>query len=94
MPNHIHLIVVPRRGTSMAQVMGRTNADFARYYNLKKRARGHVWQARYFSTPLDPPHLWQAMAYIERNPVRAHLVAQAEEYAWSSARLRLAGAAR
>ena len=27
--------------------------DFARYYNLRKRSCGHVWQARYHSTPLD-----------------------------------------
>jgi len=52
-----------------------------------------VWQARSHSSPLGGPHLWQAMAYVERNPVRAHLAACAEEYAWSSAGLRLWGAA-
>ena len=30
-----------------------------------------------------------AMAYVERNPVRAGLVASAEEYRWSSARAHL-----
>lgn len=90
MPNHVHLIVVPSRDTALAQAMCRTNADFARYFNLRKRSCGHVWQARYFSTPLDEAHLWQAMAYVERNPVRARLVAQAEDYPWSSARLRQA----
>ena len=93
MPNHIHLIVLPERQAAMAQAMGRTNADFARYYNLRKRSCGHVWQARFHSTPLDTVHLWRAMAYVERNPVRAHLAAYAEEYEWSSARLRLAGTA-
>lgn len=91
MPNHIHIVAVPERNTSMAQAMGRTNADFARYHNLRKRACGHVWQARYHSTPLDSSHLWRAMAYVERNPVRARLAACAEEYQWSSARLRAAG---
>ena len=33
------------------------------------------------------------MAYVERNPVRGHLAVCAEEYEWSSARLRLAGVA-
>ncbi len=93
MPNHIHLIAVPERETAMAQAMGRTNADFARYYHLRKRSSGHVWQARYHSSPLDERHLWRAMAYVERNPVRAQLAARAEEYEWSSARLRLTGAA-
>jgi len=89
MPNHVHVIAVPQRGQAMAAAMGRTHADFARYYNLKRRAGGHVWQARYFSTPLDAGHLWRAMAYVERNPVRAGLVKRAEEWRWSSARVRL-----
>jgi putative transposase len=88
MPNHVHLIVFPERSTAMAQALGRTHANFARYYNLRKRECGHVWQARYFSTPLEAAHLWRAMAYVERNPVRAGLVGYAEEYAWGSARLR------
>ena len=93
MPNHIHLIVVPEHQAAMAQAIGRTAAAFACYYNLRMRSCGHVWQARYHSTPLDESHLWRAMAYVERNPVRAQLAACAEEYEWSSARLRLAGTA-
>ena len=93
MPNHVHVITMPEVETAMAQAMGRTNADFARYHNLRKRSCGHVWQARYHSTPLDASHLWRAMAYVERNPVRAHLTACAEEYEWSSARPRLQGRA-
>lgn len=88
MPNHVHLIVVPEQERAMAQALGRTHADYARHYNFQQRTCGHVWQARYYSTPLDSNHLWRAMAYIERNPVRARLVRQAEEYAWSSARER------
>ena len=34
---------------------------------------------------MDEGHVWRALAYVERNPVRAGLVEQAEEYAWSSA---------
>jgi putative transposase len=33
------------------------------------------------------------MAYVERNPVQAHLAAYADEYEWSSARSRLEGRA-
>ena len=48
MPNHVHLIAVPDRSTSMASALGRTHADFARHFNFRHRACGHVWQARYF----------------------------------------------
>ena len=32
---------------------------------------GHLWQGRFASCALDPPHLLAAARYIERNPVRA-----------------------
>jgi putative transposase len=57
MPNHVHLIAVPERPSAMPSVLRRAHADFARHYNLKKRACGHVWQARYFSCPLEEAHL-------------------------------------
>jgi putative transposase len=85
MPNHIHLIATPERSNSMSTALSRTHADFARHFNLKRRTCGHVWQARYFSCPLDRAHFWQALTYVERNPVRAGLVNRAEEFRWSSA---------
>ena len=44
---------------------------------------------RYFSCPLSESHLRRVLAYVERNPVRAGLVAQAERYEWSSAAIHL-----
>jgi putative transposase len=35
---------------------------------------------------LDEAHLWAAVRYVERNPVRAGMVKRAEDYRWSSAR--------
>ena len=67
MPNHIHLICVPGHERSLATALGRTHADFAKHFNIVRRSCGHVWQARFFSCPLDGPHTWQAMAYVERN---------------------------
>jgi putative transposase len=40
---------------------------------------------RFFSCVLDEEHLWAVMRYVERNPVRAGLVAAASDYRWSSA---------
>jgi putative transposase len=91
MPNHVHLVAVPTRPTALAKTLGRTHADFARHFNLQRRSCGHVWQARFFSSPLDDAHLWQAMAYVERNPVRAGMVSDAGQYRWSSAAAHLTG---
>jgi putative transposase len=85
MPNHVHLIAVPERANAMASALGRTHANFARHFNLRKRTCGHVWQARFFSCPLEAVHLWRAAAYVERNPVRARMVEHAGQYEWSSA---------
>jgi putative transposase len=35
---------------------------------------------------LDETHLWSAVRYVERNPVRAGMVDRAEDHPWSSAR--------
>jgi len=84
MPNHVHLIVVPKRATSMAKALGRTHAEYAKYFNLVRRSCGHVWQARYFSCPLEGAHLGRAMTYVETNPIRAGLVEDSFAYPWSS----------
>jgi putative transposase len=76
MPNHTHLICVPGRADSLARALGRTHADFACHFNIGQQSCGHVWQARFYSCPLDLPHLWRAMAYVERNPVRACLIVE------------------
>ena len=40
---------------------------------------------------MEENHLWSAIRYVELNPVRAGLVAAAEEFRWSSARAHLSG---
>jgi hypothetical protein len=50
-----------------------------------------LWQNRFFSCPLDEAHLWAALPQVERNSVRAGLVEQAEDHAWSSAQCHLTG---
>ena len=85
MSNHVHFVVVPERERSLARVFGRTHSDYARYANLVQRSCGHFWQARFYSCALDEGHVWKALAYVERNPVRAGMVDKAEEYAWSTA---------
>lgn len=85
MTNHVHFVVVPERERSLARVFGRTHSDYARYANLALHSCGHLWQARFYSCALDARHAWQALAYIESNPVRAGLVKEAQVYRWSTA---------
>ena len=85
MPNHIHLIAIPDTALSLSTTLRDTHTAFAVYRNHLDQCTGHVWQGRFFSCVLDGAHLWAAMRYVERNPVRAGLVTTASEYRWSSA---------
>jgi putative transposase len=84
MSNHIHLLAVPERPDSLCRRLAKTHGDYARYFNIKRRSCGHVWQARFYSCPVGRQQLWMTMAYVERNPVRAGLVSDAAHYRWSS----------
>jgi putative transposase len=85
MSNHVHFVAVPESERSLERVFGRTHADYARYAHVAYRGCGHLWQARFFSCAMEKSHAWAALAYVERNPVRAGMAEAAEEYEWSSA---------
>ena len=91
MSNHVHLLAVPRREDSLAKAVGRSHWLYAQYLNRLHRRSGHLWQNRFYSCPTDEEHSLLALAYIERNPVRAKLVRQAGGYPWSSAAAHLHG---
>ena len=90
MSNHVHLVAVPGRPDSLARTLGRTHAAYARYLNIRRRSCGHLFQTRFYSCPIGPQHLWTTVAYVERNPQRAGLVAVPWDYLWSSARVHVA----
>jgi len=51
---------------------------------------GYVYQGRYKSFPVEADeHLFALLRYVERNPLRANLVKQAQYWRWSSLRSRL-----
>jgi putative transposase len=85
MTNHVHLVGSPLQEDSVAKMMRDLQGFYAIYYNRKYGLTGHLWQGRFFSCVLDPDHFQAAIRYVERNPVRAGLVARAESFCWSSA---------
>lgn len=91
MPNHVHLIVLPATDKSMGKAIGRAHCAYTQSFHTAHGGNGHLWQSRYYSTPLDSDHLVAALAYVELNPLRARLVRSAPEYAWSSARAHVSG---
>lgn len=91
MTNHVHLVAVPEHPAAFAEALGRLHGDYARRLHERRGGHGHLWQNRFYSCPLDRDHLWTALRYVDLNPVRAGLVADATEYEWSSARAHVEG---
>lgn len=91
MPNHVHLIAVPSADDSLARAIGEAHRRYTRRINFREQWRGHLWQERFASFPMDENYLLAAARYVEMNPVAAGLVALPEEYPWSSARAHLVG---
>jgi putative transposase len=91
MPNHVHLVLVPWAADSLALMLHDSHMRYAQYFNEKYSRTGHLWENRYYSAVLDDFHMLAATRYTELNPVRARLVDQAWDYAWSSARSHIEG---
>jgi putative transposase len=93
MSNHVHWIVIPGQPDSLANAFGQAHGRYAHYANALRNRSGHFWQNRFFSCALESTHLWAALRYVERNPLRAGLVAAAEQWPWSSAAARIGAVA-
>ena len=91
MPNHVHLIAVPESREGFCRAIGEAHRRYTGMINFRERWRGHLWQGRFASYPMDEPHLLMAARYIELNPVRAGVVKKPGSYAWSSAAAHLSG---
>ena len=92
MTNHFHLLLVPQDLDGLGKCLHGVTFRHTQYFNGKYHRSGRLWQNRFFSCPVDlSTHLWIVARYIERNPVRAGIVAQPEAWLWSSARAHLSG---
>jgi putative transposase len=94
MDNHVHLILVPATADGLRATLAEAHRRYTRRVNAREGWRGHLFQERFASYPMDDAHLMAATRYVERNPVAAGLVARAEDWRWSSAASHVAGARR
>jgi putative transposase len=85
MPNHVHLVLIPPDEDDLQAVLKPVHGQYAQRVNRMRTRCGHLWQNRFFSSPLDSRYLLNAVKYVELNPVRAGMSIAAEDYAWSSA---------
>lgn len=85
MPDHIHLVVTPKVGSNISQVMHSLKLYTAREIGALTGSRGGIWQARFYERALRTVvDAEQALTYVHNNPVRAGLADRPEGYHWSS----------
>lgn len=85
MTNHFHLLATPKTAEGLPQMMQAVGRSYVRYFNDSQNRSGTLWEGRYKSTLIQPDrHLLACMVYVDLNPVRGGLVAQAADYPWSS----------
>jgi putative transposase len=62
-----------------------THKRYAEYINAREGWTGHLWQSRFYSSPVDNDYFWVTVRYILQNPVKAGMVRHARDYRWSNA---------
>ncbi|NQT18643.1 MAG: transposase [Planctomycetes bacterium] len=84
MTNHVHLLLTVKAADVLSRFMQRLANVFANRFNVIRGRKGHLWEARFVSTIVQPSsYFHRCMAYIDLNPVRAGMVATPDEYQWS-----------
>ena len=91
MPNHIHLVAIPKEKDSLNRAIGEAHRRYTRMINFREGWRGHLWQGRFASYVMDEEYLLACVRYVENNPVRAKLSDSADGWKWSSAKAHISG---
>jgi len=85
MPDHWHALIVPAGGDSIDRTMNAVKVTAARAVNHRRGSSGSLWQSRYFDRiTRTAKEFHETIEYMHLNPVRAGLVRDPGEWAWSS----------
>lgn len=85
MPTHIHFMLKQLRDNGISIFMKHSLDSFTRYYNLKNKRKGPLWESRFKNILVESDEqLLHLTRYIHLNPVSAGLIDDAEEWSYSS----------
>ena len=94
MPNHWHLVLRPWHDGDLSRFMRWLTVTHTQRFHAAHHTAGTgpVYQGRFKSFPVETDeHLFVVCRYVERNPVRAHLVRRAQNWHWGSLWHRVKG---
>ena len=87
MPNHWHLVLWPRRDGDLSEYLRWLTVTHVQRWHAHYHTSGSgsLYQGRFKSFPIqEDDHLLTVCRYVERNALRAGMVARAEAWRWSS----------
>ncbi len=84
MENHFHLLLRTSK-PNLGDGMGAFLSGYARAFNDRHRHINHLFGERFGNTVVtDDEHLRAVARYVARNPVKAGLVDQPQDWPWAS----------
>ena len=90
MSNHVHLLASSSAPGAASEALRRATQCYVQMFNHRHRRTGTLWEGRFKSCLVAADrYALSVYRYIERNPVRAGMVARPEDYRWSSVHANL-----
>ena len=84
MSNHLHLLLRTEK-ESLDLIIKRISSSYVYWYNWKYYRRGHLFQDRFKSEPVENnEYFLTVLRYIHQNPIKAGLCKKIDEYQFSS----------
>ena len=84
MSNHIHLLLKVEK-EDLDLVIKRIAGSYVYWYNWKYKRRGHLFQDRFKSEPVeDDAYFLMVMRYIHQNPLKSGICKKVSDYEYSS----------
>ena len=59
MPNHVHLIAVPKSEEGLARAIGEAHRRYTRRINIREKWGGYLWQGRFASFVMEKHICWR-----------------------------------
>ncbi len=90
MPEHVHVLISEPERATVANAIQSLKISSSKRSAVDRECEGRrtpLWQRRYYDRNIrDYAEFVEKLRYIHRNPVKRGLVANAEEWEWSSFR--------
>ena len=84
MSNHIHLLIKVEN-EDLDLIIKRIGGSYVYWYNWKYKRRGHLFQDRFKSEPIeDDSYFLTVIRYIHQNPIKGGLCKRIDDYKYSS----------